>query len=63
MLAFLCRFSELLQTLGGGGSSEEVVRLVEQRQYALNSAAAAEYLRALLETKRLDKLVEGGAIK
>ena len=57
------RFSELLQTLGGGGGSEEVVRLVEQRQYALNSAAAAEYIRALLETKQLDKLAEGGAVQ
>ena len=58
------RFSELLQTLGGGGGgSEEVVRLVEERQYALNSAAAAEYIRALLETKQLDKLAEGGAVQ
>lgn len=57
------RFSELLQTLGGGGGSEEVVRLVEEKQYALNSAAAAEYIRALLETKQLDKLAEGGAVQ
>jgi hypothetical protein len=39
------------------------VKLVEQQQFALNSAAAAEYLRALLETKRLDKLAQGGAIQ
>ena len=57
------RFSELLQTLGGGGGAEEVVRLVEERQYALNSTAAAEYIRALLETKQLDKLAEGGAVQ
>ena len=58
-----CRFSELLQTLSGGGASEEVVRLVEEKQYALNSTAAAEYIRALLETKQLDKLAEGGAVQ
>ncbi len=59
----LCRFAELLQVLGGRGSSEEVVQLVERREFALNSTSAAEYLRALLETKRLDKLAEGGAIQ
>ncbi len=59
----LCRFAELLQVLGTAGSSEEVVQLVEERQFALNSTSAAEYLRALLETKRLDRLARGGAIQ
>lgn len=49
--------------LGGGGQSKEVVQLVEQRAFAVNSASAAEYLRALLETKRLDRLAVGGAIE
>ena len=57
------RFAELLQVLGGGGQSKEVVQLVEQRAFAVNSASAAEYLRALLETKRLDRLAVGGAIE
>ena len=49
--------------LGGRGASEEVVQLVERKEFALNSASASEYLRALLETKRLDRLAEGGAIQ
>ena len=60
---YLCRFAELLQVLSGRGASEEVVQLVEQKKFALNSTSAAEYLRALLETKRLDRLAEGGAIQ
>lgn len=40
-----------------------MVQLVDEKRFALNSAAAAEYLRALVETKRLSKLVEGGAIE
>ena len=59
----LCRFAELLQALGGRGASEEVMQLVERKEFSLNSISAAEYLRALLETKRLDRLAEGGAIQ
>lgn len=58
-----CRFSELITGLNRAGHVEEVVQLVDEKRFALNSAAAAEYLRALVETKRLSKLAKGGAIE
>ncbi len=57
------RFNELVTGLNRAGHAEEVVQLVDEKRFALNSAATAEYLRALVETKRLSKLAEGGAIE
>lgn len=45
------------------GHHAEVVQLVDEKRFSLNSAAAAEYLHALVETKRLSKLAEGGAVE
>lgn len=56
----MCRFHDLVAALNKRGDAEEVVQLVEGKKFALNSAAAAEYLRALVETKRLSRLAEGG---
>ncbi len=57
------RFTGLVTALNRAGMHGEVVQLVDEKRFSLNSAAAAEYLRALVETKRLSKLAEGGAIE
>lgn len=57
------RFAELAAALNAAGCGEEVVELVDARRFAVNSAAAAEYLRALSSTGRLSKLAEGGAVQ
>jgi hypothetical protein len=56
----LRRFLDLVMALNRAGYAEEVVQLVDSKKFALNSAAAAEYLRALVETKRLSRLTDGG---
>ena len=57
------RFSSLVTALNRAGFHGEVVQLVDEKRFSLNSTAAAEYLRALVETKRLSKLAEGGAVE
>lgn len=57
------RFSALVSALNRAGHHAEVVQLVDEKRFSLNSAAAAEYLRALVETKRISKLAEGGAVE
>ncbi|KAK9917669.1 hypothetical protein WJX75_007015 [Coccomyxa subellipsoidea] len=57
------KFSALVSALNRAGHHAEVVQLVDEKRFSLNSAAAAEYLRALVETKRLSKLAEGGAVE
>lgn len=57
------RFAALAAALNEAGQSGEVVDLVDARRFALSSAAAAEYLKALLATGRLSRLGQGGAVQ
>jgi hypothetical protein len=57
------RFAALAAALNAAGQSGEVVDLVDARRFALSSAAAAEYLKALLATGRLSRLGQGGAVQ
>ncbi|KAK9837152.1 hypothetical protein WJX81_006501 [Elliptochloris bilobata] len=57
------KFAELVQALNGARCGDEVIQLVEAGKHALNSAAAAGFLRALGDTGRLSEYARGEPVR